>query len=273
MTALVVETGMLFAVGGIAVALELRDVALGDQIAVEVVFNFAADDLDLGEVPHSGLADIAAAAGEVLLLPADLLAGVVAQRRNDAVDGAGVLVGLELVLAGRLVVVGAAAIVKELQFAHAVVRRVHIGGRGTHAESVVAVLGHHELETENEVPVLLLRDEIAGLTLDLPLGEALEHTRLLGIDTVHPNCAFPTLEIVAVEQAHKAFVNRSGIAATLIAAIERATSGKNQSGGSGNQSFYMHFNSFFLSAHYTKSSLHTTTVRTKRCHVLRTVKR
>ena len=244
MAALVVESGVLALVGSVAVALELRNVGLGDEIAVEVVFDLAADDLDFREVPHPGLAHVAAAAGEVLVFPAELLADVVAQRRNDAVNRTGVLVGLELVLFRGLVVVGAAAVVEKLKLAHAVVRRVDVSRRSADAETVVAVFGHHELEAEDEVTVLLLRDEIAGLAFHLTIGKALENAGFLGIDAVHADRAFPAFEIETVEEAHEAFIDRRGVAAALFAALERTTSGQYQSGGNGNQSFYMHFYSF-----------------------------
>ena len=208
MAALVVKAGMLALVGRVAVTLELRDIALRDEITVEVVFDFAADDFDFGEVPHSGPAHIAAAAGEILLLPADLLVRVVAERGNDAVDGAGILVGRKLVLAGLLVVIEATAVVKELKLAHSMIGRIHIGRRRTDAETVVAVFGHHEFEAEDEVAVLLSRDEIAGLPLHLTVGEALKDAGLLGIDAVHAGRSRPTLEIDAVEKRDEALVYR-----------------------------------------------------------------
>ena len=155
-----VKTGVLLAVRRVAVALPLRDIALRDQIAVEVDLDLAADDLDFLEVPHSRLPDIAAAAGEVLFLAPDLLVDVVAAGRHDAVDRARVLVGLQLVGLLLGVVVGAAAVVEKLQLAHAEVRRVDVRIGSADAEAVVAVLWHQELEAENEVAVLLLSDRV-----------------------------------------------------------------------------------------------------------------
>ena len=131
--ALAVEAGVLLPVRSVAIALPLRDVALRNQIAVEVDFDLAADDLDFLEVPHSRLPDIAAAAGEVLLLAPDLLVDVVAARRHNAVDRARVLVGLKLVGLLLGVVVLTAAVVEELQLAHAVICGVDFRVRGTDA--------------------------------------------------------------------------------------------------------------------------------------------
>ena len=203
----VMQPRMLLPVGRVAVALELRDVALRDKIAVQVDLDLAADDLDLLEVPEARPPDVAAAAGEVLLLAPDLLVDVVAQRRNDAVDRAGVLIGLELVRLLLAVVVSAAAVVEELQLAHPVVRGV-LAGLHADAEAVVAVLGHHELEAEDEVGEAAGRPEIAPDALrELAVGEALQDARLLLADAVHHRGAFPTGQILAVEERDEALVD------------------------------------------------------------------
>ena len=77
---------MLLSIRSIAIALELGDIALCDEVAVQIELNFATDNLDFGEVPHSRLADVAAAASEVLVLAPDLLAHIIPERRNNAVD-------------------------------------------------------------------------------------------------------------------------------------------------------------------------------------------
>ena len=206
----VVEAGVLLLVGRIAVTLELRDVALGDEVAVEIIFNFAADNLDFGEIPHSGLADIAAAAGKVLVLAPDLLADIVAERGEDAVDRTGVLIGLKLVLLVLGVVIGAAAVIEELKLAHSVVGGV-LAGNHAHAETVVAVRRQAEFKTENEIPVAALRIEVASLACgELALGVALENAVL---ERIHLGRAVPLRKIVTRRQPDKSLVNRLRICA------------------------------------------------------------
>ena len=190
----------------VTVALELGDVALGDQVAVEIDLDLAADDLDLREIPHAGLAHIAAAAGEVRVLAPDLLARVVAERRHDAVDRARVLVGLELVGLLLGVIVLAAAVIQELKLAHAVVGGV-LAGLHSHAQAVVAVLGHHELESKDEVRV--------G-TVGIALGEALKDAGLLLIDAVHRTRTRPARQIPTIEKRDESLVNHLRIPRFLL---------------------------------------------------------
>ena len=213
---------MLLAVRRVAVALPLRHVGLRDEDAVEVHLDLAADHLDLLEVPQARLAQVAAAGGEVLLLAPDLLAHVVAQRGHDAVHGARVLVGLELVLLRLAVVVLAAAVVEELQLAHAEVRGVLVHFGHADAEAVVAVLRHLELEAEDEVAELLLRAEVAARSLLVALREAGEHgggLLLAGaahflrdrLDPVHLRGSAPAREVLPVEERDESLVDRFGV--------------------------------------------------------------
>ena len=210
----VVEAGVLLAVRRVrAVALELRDIGVRHEFAVQDHLNAAADHAHLLEVPHAGPAHVAAAAGEVLVLAPDLLVEVVALRRHDAVDRPRVLVGPELVLLRGLVVVGVTAVVEQLEFAHRVIGGVLVDVGHAQAESVVAVLGHAELEAEDEVLELLLRAEVAAGALARLAGEDVHllhlarpgHLDLDRLDAVGRRGADPAREVLAVEQRHEPF--------------------------------------------------------------------
>ena len=237
----IVKTRMQPPVWRVLVALPLRDVRLGDQIAVEVDLDLAADDLDFLEVPHARPAYVAAAAREVFVLAPDLLVDVVTPTRHNAVDRTRVLIGLQLVLLRRLVVIGTAAVIQELQLAHAVVGRVDLRVRHADAETVVAVLGHHEVKAENEVAVFLRRDEVARLSGHLAVGKAREnrhHVRRAVVelhrqvlDAVHAGRSFPTCQVLAVEEGHEALVDRLRIlvaSANTAATCERQATGHHQ---------------------------------------------
>ena len=212
----IVDPGMAPAVGSVAVAFEFGNIALGDEIAVEIHLDLAADDLDFLEIPHPRPARVAAAGGEIVLLAAgNLLAGVVVPCRAHAVQRSAELVQFELVLTRLRIVVFAAAVVEELHFAHAEVGRV-LSGDHPDAETVVAVPWHAELEAEDEVRVRTRRVEVAAHSLLehlLALREALENAGLLVAHAIHLDGAFPAVEIFSVEYGNESFVNRLRIPA------------------------------------------------------------
>ena len=220
---LVVKAGVLAAVGRCAVGRHTREIGLCDKIAVQVDFDFLADNLDFSEVPHTRLAHVAAAGGEQLFLAANLLAAVVAAAGNDAVDRARVLIGFELVAPRSGVIILRAAVIEKLKLAHSVVGGIDIGRRSADAKAVVAVFGHQELETENEVLVLLDGKEIAEIALDLAIGLASENSLFLdravvelclnNLNAVHLRTK-PPRQILAVKQRNEAFFNRVGIFGT-----------------------------------------------------------
>ena len=206
----VADAGMGPFVGRVAIAPVARDVPLRDEVPVEIDLDFAAYDLDFREVPHAGPAHVAAAGGEVLLLAAHLLAGIVAERGEYAVHRTGIVVRLELVLLRLSVVVFGAAVVEKLHFAHAVVGGV-LAGNEADAEAAVAVRRHAELEPEDEIGVGAGSVEVAALALlegIAALGEALEDARLLFAHPVERDRTAPAIEVFAVENGGKALVDR-----------------------------------------------------------------
>ena len=215
---LVVQARMLLPVRRVAIALELRDICIRHELAVQNHLNAAANHAHFLEVPHAGLAHVAAATGEVLVLAPDLLVEVVALRGHNTVHGSRVLIGLQLVLFRVLVVILAAAIIEELKLAHAMVGRVHIRIRRADAKTIVAVLGHAEFEAEDEILVLLLRAEVAAGALARLAGEDVHllhlarpgHLDLDRLDAVGRRGADPAREVLAVEQRDKSLGVRLG---------------------------------------------------------------
>src|SRR3990170_1826822 len=133
----VLQAGVLLAVDG----RDLVEIGVDDDRAVERHLH------------------VAAVADDLLAVPLACLLGVTLLGRDDAVDRAVVLVGLQVKILGvRRIVVAGALVVEHLDF-HAVQVRLAADLRAD-AHAVIAVLLQLDLEAEDEIGVLLLGEDV-----------------------------------------------------------------------------------------------------------------
>ena len=139
---------------------------------------------------------------DVVALHYDLLLAPLAERlvndplgRNDAINGAVYLILVEVGIHGSVMV-------KDLTLAHCIVCSVDVE-RGTDTHAVVhAFFKETELETIDEVPVLLLGIEVsAEVRIDV---DGTVHGSV-SLDVTYSSC-----EVLAVEQEHEALCNLLG---------------------------------------------------------------
>ncbi len=249
-----VKTGMSLAVRRVGtISLELGDVSLCDENAIEIDLNFASNYVDFLKVPHTRLLHVASTSGEGLLFAPRLDTEVVAAAWNDTIDTARILVFMKEIETTLGIVVLAAAIIKKLKLAHGVVRRACLLVRHANAKTVVAVCGQTELKAEHEVAVRLLRAQVSATALATTVREALKYARLLGIDTIRLGSAHPAGKILAVENRHEPFgIGILGSFArlcvarlALIVAFNHGSADTSRHNGSGkSRSYNLHFYSF-----------------------------
>ena len=193
------QAGVLPLIQRVAIALELRHIALANQIPIEPRLERTARHAHLHEVPHARTPRIRSAPREVLLLVPHLLAHIVHPRGEDAIERPGVLVGLELVLPFGVVLVP--AVIEELNLAHRFVGGVFPGLalRDPEPQPVVPIRGHTILKAQHEVPEGLRGNEVPAVR-PLAVREALQHARLLRQDAIHLRLPLPTGQVLPIKE-------------------------------------------------------------------------